>query len=306
VGMLALSGFPLLFSGFWSKDEILHAAHDWPLSHAPFYLGVAAALLTAFYMTRQVYYVFFGNCRLALGKTTASEQRTVAHAGLPAQDHPRLELPPTLHESPLVMTAPLIILACCSVLLGFFGTPVWPWFQAFVEGEHTAPELAGLLHPGVLSVMCASAVVCFLGLGLGWWFYGRKPVPSSTAPDPLERLWPNVFALLQRKYFVDEIYDWAVVGFNAWWARACAWLDRWVWNGAVQVLAYAALGLAWLDRFLDEYVVNLGFDEACRRLTGGGRRLSHLQNGRVQNYLRVIGVGLTILVLLLIWGCRAL
>src|SRR5678809_1320343 len=51
VGMLALSGFPLLFSGFWSKDEILHAAHGWSVSHVPFFIGVFAAFLTAFYMT---------------------------------------------------------------------------------------------------------------------------------------------------------------------------------------------------------------------------------------------------------------
>ena len=63
IGMLALSGFPLFFSGFWSKDEILHSAHGWPVSHIPFYLGCAGALLTAFYMTRQVALVFFGQYR---------------------------------------------------------------------------------------------------------------------------------------------------------------------------------------------------------------------------------------------------
>ena len=63
IGMLALSGFPLFFSGFWSKDEILHSAHGWPVSHIPFYLGCAGALLTAFYMTRQVALVFFGKYR---------------------------------------------------------------------------------------------------------------------------------------------------------------------------------------------------------------------------------------------------
>ena len=62
VGMLALSGFPLLFSGFWSKEEILHAARGW-IAPGPFYLGVFAALLTAFYMTRQVCYVFLGSVR---------------------------------------------------------------------------------------------------------------------------------------------------------------------------------------------------------------------------------------------------
>src|SRR5258708_9558153 len=63
VGMLALCGFPLFFSGFWSKDAILHAASTWSVSRVPFYLGTIGVLLTAFYMTRQVYYVFFGKPR---------------------------------------------------------------------------------------------------------------------------------------------------------------------------------------------------------------------------------------------------
>ena len=64
------------------------------------------------------------------------------------------------------------------------------------------------------------------------------------------------------------------------------------------------LGLSWLSRFIDEYVVNLGFDESCRRLRCGGGWMSRLQDGRVQNYLRVIGVALTVLVLVLLWGCK--
>src|SRR5262249_48969069 len=111
VGMLALSGFPLLFSGFWSKDEILHWAHRWSISHWPFYLGLFGALLTAFYMTRQVFYVFSGNCRVTFGKPTVSEQHALEHAGLPAKEHPQVELPTEPHESPGVMIIPLIVLA---------------------------------------------------------------------------------------------------------------------------------------------------------------------------------------------------
>jgi NADH-quinone oxidoreductase subunit L len=65
------------------------------------------------------------------------------------------------------------------------------------------------------------------------------------------------------------------------------------------------VGLSWVNRFFDEYVVNPGFDQGCRRLTGGGNLVSRLQDGCVQHYLRVIGIALTLLALALIWGCSA-
>ncbi len=64
VGMMALAGVPLFFSGFWSKDEILNKALFWPPSRIPFYLGMIGVFLTAFYMTRQVWYVFYGSLRM--------------------------------------------------------------------------------------------------------------------------------------------------------------------------------------------------------------------------------------------------
>jgi NADH-quinone oxidoreductase subunit L len=84
VGMMALSGVPLFFSGGWTKEEILHVTAHWPQSHAPYYLVLAGVVLTALYMTRQIIYVFFGEARSAS-----------AHA----------------HESPRVMTMPLIVLS---------------------------------------------------------------------------------------------------------------------------------------------------------------------------------------------------
>jgi NADH-quinone oxidoreductase subunit L len=140
---------------------------------------------------------------------------------------------------------------------------------------------------------------------LGWWLYGRLPVRNADQPDALERFQPEVFALLRSKYYVDEIYEASVIRFNAWGARACDWLDYWVWNGVVQALSLLVVGFAWLNRSLDEYVVNPAFDEGCRRLTKGGTLMSRLQGGRVQTYLRLIGVALAVLVLFLIWGCRA-
>jgi NADH-quinone oxidoreductase subunit L len=155
--------------------------------------------------------------------------------------------------------------------------------------------------------MAISTLIALTGIGLGYWLYGRGQIPSeaNASLDVLERIRPDIFALLKHKYFIDEIYEASIVRFNAWFARACDWLDEWLWNGVVSLVSYVILGLSWVNRFFDEYVVNLGFEEACRRLTRSGGLLSRLQNGRVQNYLRAIGVGLTILVLVLIWGCHA-
>src|ERR1700722_5505693 len=116
VGMLALSGFPLFFSGFWSKDAILHAASEWSVSRVPFYLGSLGALLTAFYMTRQVCYVFFGKRR-----TDPTPDPIEESEGAVSDPHD------AAHESPAAMTAPLVLLALFAVLLGLIGTPAWPW-----------------------------------------------------------------------------------------------------------------------------------------------------------------------------------
>jgi NADH-quinone oxidoreductase subunit L len=309
VGMLALSGFPLIFSGFWSKDEILHAAHGWS-TPAPFYLGLFAALLTAFYMTRQVCYVFLGQSRAGVSPAPEAHgshtpEHVPSQGPLPSRGGQAGRLPYFAPESPPVMVVPLLVLAAFAVLLGFLGTPAWPWFQCFLTGEPATGQLAKLLQPEVLKLMALSSLVAFAGLGLGWWFYGRQPLGGADQPDALERYQPEVLALLRRKYFVDEIYEGSVIRFNAWGAWACDWLDYWVWNGVVQLVSLLVVGLGWLDRVFDEYVVNLGFDEGCRRLTNGGTSMSRLQCGRVQRYLRIIGVALVVLVLFLIWGGRA-
>jgi len=204
------------------------------------------------------------------------------------------------------MTAPLVVLAVGSVLLGFIGTPAWPWFAAFLEQHPASFDLARITEPGVLGLMGLSSVIVLVGIGVGYWLYGRKPVGGAGEVDVLERVWPDLFGLLRNKYFVDEVFEWAFVSFTVRWARFCDWLDEWVWRGLVELASYAVVGLSWADRLFDEYVVNLGFDGICRRLTEGGGLLSRLQNGRVQHYLRIMGVGLALLVLLLIWGCRAL
>jgi NADH-quinone oxidoreductase subunit L len=288
VGMLALCGFPLVFSGFWSKDEILHSAHRWNVSQVPFYLGVLGALLTAFYMTRQVCYVFFGKSRL--GADSGASHVDAAHVP---------------HESPSVMTTPLVLLAACAILLGFIGTPAWPWFHAFLSGETATRDMSRLFAGDILSVMLTSSVVVFLGLGLGWLLYARDPISSATAPDAIERSQPRVFAILSNAFFVDALYDRLFVRPTALLAVLCSFFDRWVWNGAVQIVSHSVLGLSYLNRGIDARVVNRGFDEGCVEVTRTARFFSHLQNGRGQTYMRAIGVALVLFVLLLIWGGRA-
>ena len=305
IGMLALAGFPLFFSGFWSKDEILHSAHGWPVSHIPFYLGCAGALLTAFYMTRQVALVFFGEYRSSGHESAHSSSKADEHEKSAPTHVGGYEGKGEPHESPAVMTVPLIILAVFAILLGFVGTPAWPWFDGFLKGEPAQFNFSRLTESSMLGLMLASAVIVFSGLGLGWWLYGKRLRKIVEEPDALQVAQPAIFRLLENKYFVDEIYEATVIRFNAWAARASDFLDRWIWGGMVLLVTWTTLGLSRLYRFTDDFVVNLGFDAGCETLREGGGEMSKWHSGRVQTYLRVIGVALVVLVLFLIWGRKS-
>jgi NADH-quinone oxidoreductase subunit L len=291
IGMLALAGFPLFFSGFWSKDDILHHAHEWSVSQIPFYLGCAGALFTAFYMTRQVALVFFGQYR---GHSADSHAEARLHGNPESAAHG------APHESPAVMTVPLILLAVFAILLGVIGTPAWPWFAGYMRGEATVLDWTKFGDTAAL--MVASSVIVLTGLALGWFLYGRRQRKTVGEKDVLEAAQPAVFKLLQNKYYIDELYEHTVIRFNAFAARACAFLDTWIFGGLVLLVSYAALGCSWLSRTLDEKFVNGGFDAGCESLRSTGGGLSRLHTGRVQTYLRIIGVALVLLIIFLIWG----
>jgi len=199
------------------------------------------------------------------------------------------------------MTTPLIILAAFAVLLGVIGTPAWPWFDSFLSGHAATLNFRGFLENGILALMIVSSLIVFAGLGLGWWFYGREAITSAEAPDALERLHPGLFDLLRHKFYMDEFYQATFVNGTKSLARISDWFDRWVWNGAVQAVSYLVLGLSWLARSADKYVVNPGFDEGCQTVSTGGKLLARLQNGRAQDYLRFVGVAFALLALFLMW-----
>jgi NADH-quinone oxidoreductase subunit L len=295
-GMLALCGFPL-FAGFWSKDFILDAAHNWSISQAPFYMGTIGALLTAFYMTRQVYYVFAGANRFPA--SSHDDPALAAHFEDPqhhAAHHP--------HESPAVMTIPLVILAAFAILLGFIGTPAWPWFQSFLGGISAPLSFSAFFEPGIIPIMLSSSLLVFLGLGLGWYFYGRKPIQTADAPDALGSLQPHIFSTLGHAFYIDALYAATLVRLNRWVAAICDFFDRFIWNGVVQLISHLVLGVSWLDSFFDNYVVNTSFDEGCRDVSRSGQLLSLLQGGRIQSYMRLVGCALIALVIYLLWGAK--
>ena len=275
VGMLALCGFPLFFSGFWSKDGILEAAQHWSVAKSPFYMLVFGALLTAFYMTRQVSYVFFGNYR---GHKEA-------------------------HESPPVMLLPLVILAFFAMALGLIGTPVWPWFKAFLEGHAAGFSVAGFSEPGLLELMATSSVVVLLGLVVAWRIYGDKPTKAEDS-DALERAMPTIWTLLEGKFYIDELYGATVIAFYAWWARVADWLDRRVWGGIVACVAWLFREGAQLSRLFDANWVDGGFDKGCEELASGGGLMSRIESGRVQIYLRLLALAVVLLTAILIWSSR--
>jgi NADH-quinone oxidoreductase subunit L len=293
VAMLALCGLPL-FSGFWSKDEILHAAHTWNISQAPYYMGAFAALFTAFYMSRQMFYVFFGTSRLP----EANSEHAHDHH---ATNHHASSTP---HESPAVMTVPLTILSAFALLLGFFGTPAWPWFQSFLEGTPLSVDFSAFSHGGILPVMLSSSVIVLLGLSIGWWFYGRKPIESAEAPDNFGKLSPPVFTLLGHAFYMDAFYGATFIRLNTLLSKISDWFDRWIWSGAVKAVTLLTFGFAHLDNFIDTHVVNSGFDEGCESVSRSGQLLSRLQSGRIQGYLKIIAGALIVFTILLLWKAR--
>jgi len=266
VGMMALSGVPFFFAGAWTKEEILHATSHWPSSHVPYYLLLLGVILTALYMTRQVIYVFFGNPRGDAG-----------HA----------------HESPGVMTIPLIILAVCTVALSIVLTPAWPWLESYLTGhaaEHFDP------HPLIQPVIFFSLVLVGAGIAIGAWVYRR-----AGDADPLQQKQPEVFRFLENKMWIDELYDRTVVALAALAARSSDWMDRYIWDGLVR--GFGAVGRLFgaITAGTDEGVINAGVDETTVGARGFGRVISRLHSGQIQIYLGAVALGMLALVLFYVW-----
>ena len=269
IGMMALAGVPFLFSGFWSKEAILHAAHAWPVSQLPLAFGLTAVVLTAFYMTRLVAEVFFGQPR--------------SHAAEHA------------HESSATMTVPLVLLAVATIALSLLAWPT-PWL---------AQKLDPLAHTEAAhghGLMLLSIALVGVGLGLGAWIYLRKPRTSADAADPLESAAPSAFDALARRLGFDELYA-ATFGrlFFA-LAKLADAFDRLVWGGVVRAVAALGRWIGVVNQEAEDNVLNAGFDSGSETLRTGGRAYSATQTGDAHGYLLTMAVAFVLLVLVLVIG----
>jgi NADH-quinone oxidoreductase subunit L len=268
IGMMTLSGVPLFFSGAWTKEEILHATEHWPRSSVPHYLMMAGVVLTALYMTRQMIYVFFGQRR------EASERA---------------------HESPSVMTVPLILLAVCSIVLSVVLTPAWPWLHGYLTGDAGTPErfdIGQLFQP----MLFVSLALVAAGIGLGILIY-RK----AGAIDPLARAQPFLFRFLENKMWLDELYGKTILAGSAMLSRASDWMDRHVWDGLVRGVGGAGQFLGILTANVDERGINAGVDEGATGTRGLGRFMSARHSGQIQTYMGIVAVGMLALLILYAW-----
>jgi NADH-quinone oxidoreductase subunit L len=273
VGMMALSGVPLFFSGAWTKEEILHATAYWPRSHVPHYLMMAGVVLTALYMTRQMIYVFFGNRRVA------SEQA---------------------HESPPVMTMPLVVLAFCTILLSVVLTPAWPWLHGYLRGETPQFDFARLIQP----MLFVSLALVAAGIALGVLMYrnvGSQDRHRTADTDPLEHAQPALFRFLENKMWLDELYAHTVIAFSAFAARVSDWMDRYVWDGLVRGCGRVGQLFGIFTENVDERGINAGVDESVTGARGLGRLMSIAHSGQIQTYLGAIAIGMLALLLFYAW-----
>lgn len=259
IGGLALSGFPLVTAGFWSKDEIL--ADAFGHGHLSVFVTLAlAAFLTAFYTMRQITLTFLGEPRT----------KEAEHA----------------QETTWTMTAPLVILSVFAIGFGWLGIPehfpivgglIPNWLHDFVGG--TLAE-----HPEAVEFnvtpLFTSLVVALGGLYTGWLVYRNVQTPAE---DKLQ------IPLLKNKYYFDELYDSLFVKPAYWFADALVykWMDKRLIDGFLHIFDPLTNSLgSFIRNYFDVPVINRFFGDGSADVTYWfGGKLRVIQTGRIQQYL---------------------
>src|SRR5271155_2374549 len=259
IATLAIAGiFP--FAGFFSKDEILWQTWTKEADAYRFlwYIGYATALMTAFYMFRLMYLTFHGRPRMS---------HEVEHH---------------IHESPISMTAPLVVLALCAIFAGFLGWPhslggsdrfttfLEPVFaheaRVFQEEGRTSQLVAGAEEQKNTStewlLMALSLAAAGIGWGMAWRSYRHA---DQGYTEPIAAAAPPVYNVLLHKYYVDEGYDYVFTGRRKLGdarlgvlglGEASAWFDTNVVDGAVNAAGWITRLTATLSSWWDKWIID--------------------------------------------------
>ena len=277
ISVLAIAGFPPL-AGFFSKDEILWLAFSGH-HEVIWLLALIGAGLTAFYMFRQLFMVFFGECR--------ADHHTREH----------------LHESPRVMTLPLVVLAAGAVVAGWIGLPAVfggsqfaHWLEPVIaQGEHHGS------HAAELGLMALSIGVAASGLLLAYLMYYRR----ALSPQPFAKLAGGFFyRLFDRKWYFDEIYQAVFVNGSLLLARLFSLFDQYVVDGIVNGSAALTRFVSWLNGLFDLYIID-GIVNAIANLTFWvGNKFRRIQTGNINSYLYgiLIAIALAVIVKIRYWS----
>jgi NADH-quinone oxidoreductase subunit L len=273
VSTLAIAGFPPL-AGFFSKDEIL--LQTFLARQGLWIVGITVAGMTSFYMFRQFFMTFTGECR--------ADHHTREH----------------LHESPSSMTGPLWILATGAAFAGLLWTP---WGKGF---EHwLAPVMAAhghdvhhAAHPSAAAefgLMAVSVAVASAGFLLAWAMYYRRAIRPELFSNALGGL---PYRLVLNKWYVDEIYEFVFVGGLLVLCRFAAWFDGAVIDGIVNGAAAVTRVVSRLSGLFDLYVVDGAVNGVATVTQFTGRRFRNFQSGAITWYVYVILLGVVGSVLL--------
>ena len=232
IATLSISGFPF-FAGFYSKDTIIGLAFD-KGDYGLWIVTLVTAGLTAFYMLR-AYILAFGGKGGAFGGLWGGPYRGTGE----------------VHESPLTMTIPLILLAIPSVIAGY-------WFGFFSYVTPGAPnlDLGTILSDWKTWV---GVIVALLGFAWAYTLYTRFEFAKIGEYVQNHATLRVLHRILLRKYYVDELYS--------------------------LFIRYGVLGLSHVEQAFDAYVVDGLVNGAARLVTTFGRDLRHVETGRVQSYM---------------------
>lgn len=295
IGYLALAGV-VPFAGFWSKDEILATAFKgghWVI----FGLLAVAAFLTACYMTRQWYLIFFGSYRGEQPLPATNPERSADRPSTAAHQHDEphhLNQGAHWHEDPL-LTAPLVILASFAVTAGLFnlpfGGPLGHWLSSIWGQEAAAFSLL---------VAAISLLIALAGIAAGWWLY-RGAFTRATEQDPLAQRMPGLFQLLHEQYRIDALYQLSFGRLVALLAILWAWIDQQILARVVSGIGVVTLWLGKLNFIIDDTLFNDGPDALASSTVTSGRQVRRLQTGKAQDYGVYLFGGALILALLFLY-----